>query len=151
MAKTPGRDAVFSVVLRKQQYTCDRCDVRQHSTVIRNSDGSYFMLDEFQADYYRGEGRTPFKMHLRLHFRDGDKTNFEAKNLFALCPACTADLFREEKRNFRAENLAAAANLNLSTILNVKNFLMARCAVKISTRDTLALIDLLTQNNKDER
>jgi hypothetical protein len=151
MAKTPGRDAVFTLLMKQQQYKCDRCGILQHATVYRQSNGSYYAVDSFEAEYMKAKGKTTFKVHLRMNFRDGDKTNFTLDNLFALCPACTATFLKEQKKDFRELALQSRVKANLSTLVNIKTFLMARCGVEISTRDTVALIDLLTQTEKDER
>lgn len=151
MAKTPGRDAVFTLVMKRQQYKCSDCGVLQHARVYRQSNGAYYAVDDFQAEYMKVQGKVIFKVHLRLNFRDGDKTNFTIENLCALCPACTAKFLKTQKKDFRAIALQDRVKVNLSTLVNIKTFLMARCAVEISTRDALALIDLLTQTEKDER
>lgn len=146
MAKTPGRDAVFSLVMRRQRYNCGKCEVRQHAMVVKQSNGEYFMCDEFQQEYMRSQGRTPFKVHLRLNFRDGDKTNFSIDNLFALCPACTANFLRDQQKDFREIALQNRVKLNMGLVVNVKNFLAAKTGAELSTRDTIALIDLVTNN-----
>jgi hypothetical protein len=151
MAKTPGRDSVMSLVLRSQRYNCARCQVPQHAMVIRTSKGGYFTCDEFQQQYFKSKGKTVFKVHLRLCFKDGDKTNFAISNLHALCPQCTQTFLKELDRDFKEIAIQNRIGLNISLIVSIKNFVESRTGAELSTRDCLALIDLLTQNHKYER
>lgn len=151
MAKTPGRDAVISQVLRSQRYQCARCDVPQHGMVVKNSNGSYMICDSFQQEYFKARGKTVFKIYLKLCFRDGDKENFAIENLFALCPACTQKFLRDLNKDFKAIALENKIGLNIGLVLQIKNFIMCKTGAEIGTRDCLALIDLLIQNHNYER
>jgi len=71
--------------------------------------------------------------------------------LNALCPQCTQTFLKELDRDFKEIAIQNRIGLNISLIVGIKNFVESRTGAEISTRDCLALIDLLIQNHKYER
>lgn len=131
-------------ILRDQGYKCAGCKVKHGSTCSKNASSGYTELDDFETAAAMAAGIEVLKIHLRLNFRDGERSNWIIANMFALCPKCTQSHLKSLKRDFKREALGRAAELSMNEIVILKNFFSNELGVVLDTKNAIRLLSLVS-------
>lgn len=142
---TDLHNEIAKIVLKRQQYKCFYCGVKNNAIVHKQSDGSYYELDAHEQEFFKNSGVKPLKIHLRVIQTIGINGSTDPIDYKALCPHHSQKVLREKIIEIKKKNIGDLSKVRVRHIQEVKNFIFNCTGKMIITKDCVGLIMRLEQ------
>lgn len=134
------RHLLFQQIIRKQNYKCVKCKVKQHAKAIKKEDGSYQEVDEFQENFYRQIGVKILKIYLRLVQFTNFEDNPDFTSAYVMCPKCAQEQINKREKIKRPATETEFEGISIHLIRGLKNFCENEFGKRITTRQVVNLV-----------
>jgi len=94
-------DTIRPTILKRDNYRCKLCNIKQRSYVLIDSKGIKTTIDKDEFEEYKPFGARVFRVFLQISHTDNNKSNCIESNLITLCPWCHLSVDKEYKRILR--------------------------------------------------
>ena len=151
------KDVIRPEILKRDNYSCRVCGIRNKSRVYRKSNGGYHVCDAFTEEWAKANGKRVFTLFLQIAHLDHNKQNNDPSNLLTLCPYHHAINDREHKKALRIMYKAVTKNSSKQVkektesdqrtlLLSLKKMVREFTGVSVPFEDLTQLINLIKEN-----
>lgn len=130
----------FSKLVRaKHKNKCAVCGLPHNKLVQRLSNGTYVVLDSFEAAFLKKSGVRVFKLFLHVVPIDRSKNGFDLDNYTLLCPYHSRLLQIENLLKEKKNSNDVFLDVTTRNILEIKNWIHNVTGVRPCTKDVVFL------------
>lgn len=140
----------FSKLVRaKHKNRCAECGLQHDKKVHRLSNGSYNVLDDFEAEFMKKSGIRVFKLFLHVVPIDNTQIGFDLDNYILLCPYHSRLLQLENLKKQKKNSSVNALDFTTRNIHEIKNWIHNITGVRPCTKDVVFLFRYINKLSKN--
>lgn len=95
------KDEIRPAILKRANYRCEKCGVRQRAVGFRDNTGKFIELDKSDKEAVEKSGKKFIKIFLSIAHINHNINDNNQNNLIALCQKCHNNLDKEYRKTNR--------------------------------------------------